>query len=273
MAGTPLSSATTSPRADTADIQGLVRSGYDKTLPEACYLLLRVTDAVAARRWLAEAPITSAADLDRRVATALQVALTVSGLRALGVTDAVIAGFSPEFLSGMAGEDGRSRRLGDVEANAPPLWRWGSTWVPDVLMMLYAERDLASWRAHVTGGSFEFGFAIVEDLATGDMDGREPFGFVDGVSQPRLDWAGERKPDKTADLEFGNLAMPGEFLLGYPNEYRTLHRTPAPGRNRFLARRSCPRRRTIPAFATWAATAPTSYSASCIRMCGRFGGS
>ena len=58
MAGTPLSSATTSPRTDPADIQGLVRSGYDKTLPEACYLLLRVTDAVAARRWLAEAPIT-----------------------------------------------------------------------------------------------------------------------------------------------------------------------------------------------------------------------
>ena len=112
----------------------------------------------------------------------------------------------------------------------------------------------------------------MEDLATGDMDGREPFGFVDGVSQPRLDWAGERKPDKTADLEFGNLAMPGEFLLGYPNEYGLYTERPLLAATD-LARRSCPRRRTIPAFATWAATAPISYSASCIRMCGHFGGS
>ena len=47
----------------------------------------------------------------------------------------------------------------------------------------------------------------------------EPFGFADGISQPRMDWEGERVPSTSADLEYGNLVAPGEFLLGYLNEY------------------------------------------------------
>ena len=51
------------------------------------------------------------------------------------------------------------------------------------------------------------------------MGGEEPFGFTDGVSQPRIDWYGEREPGTTADLDYGNLLIAGEFLLGYRNEY------------------------------------------------------
>ena len=51
------------------------------------------------------------------------------------------------------------------------------------------------------------------------MARREPFGFTDGVSQPRLDWSGERQPGTDADLDYGNLLCAGEFLLGYQNEY------------------------------------------------------
>jgi deferrochelatase/peroxidase EfeB len=51
------------------------------------------------------------------------------------------------------------------------------------------------------------------------MNGKEPFGFLDGVSQPRLDWAAEREPGTDADLEYGNLLSVGEFVLGYRNEY------------------------------------------------------
>ena len=43
-----------------------------------------------------------------------------------------------EFISGMAGEEGRSRRLGDVASSAPSEWRWGAKQEPDVLLMLYA---------------------------------------------------------------------------------------------------------------------------------------
>lgn len=207
---------TSAPEAERADIQALVRTGFG-TLPQACYLVLRVTDRDAACRWLADAPVTTAAQ--REVSTALQVALTADGMAALGVPASVIAGFSAEFVSGMAGAEARSRRLGDVGASAPGQWRWGVSRVPHVLLALYGRTDLAGWRARVITSAFRQCFEILEDLSTTDMGGREPFGFVDGVSQPRPDWAGSRQPDSGADLEYGNLASAGEFLLGYRNEY------------------------------------------------------
>ncbi|MBV8889035.1 MAG: peroxidase [Alphaproteobacteria bacterium] len=197
-------------------MQGLLRSGYG-ALAQGSYLLLRITDAAGARVWLAQAPVTNAAA--REVSNLLQVALSAGGLRALGVTEPVMAGFAPEFLSGMAGQEGRSRRLGDVGANAPARWRWGHRRVPDVLLMLAAKTDLAGWRDRVTTAAFRQGFEILEELPTSDMGGREPFGFVDGLSQPRLDWDGARRPGTAADLDYGNLIAAGEFVLGYRNEY------------------------------------------------------
>ena len=66
------------------DVQGLVRFGY-RHLTEACFLLLRVKDPAAARAWLAQAPITSAVKADPLPQTALHVAFTSEGLRALEV--------------------------------------------------------------------------------------------------------------------------------------------------------------------------------------------
>ncbi len=208
----------TAPLADSADIQGLLRSGYG-SMTEACFMLLSVTDANAARAWLATAPVTTVQHLDRRIASALHVALTADGMRALGVADSVIDGFSAEFIAGMAADEGRSRRLGDVGANAPSGWRWGGAREPHVLLMLYAETGLAAWRAQIETASYHQGFSVLETLPTSDMNGKEPFGFTDGVSQPRLDWPAERQPDTSADLEYGNLLSAGEFLLGYRNEY------------------------------------------------------
>jgi deferrochelatase/peroxidase EfeB len=208
----------TAPITETADIQGLLRAGYD-SMKEACFLLLSVTDATTARAWLAAAPVTTVRHLERRITTALHVALTAAGMRALGVAEGVISGFSAEFITGMAGDDGRSRRLGDVAANAPSGWHWGGAREPHVLLMLYAETGLDTWRQQIETAGFRQGFAVLETLETSDMNGREPFGFTDGVSQPRLDWSAERQPGTSADLEYGNLLSAGEFLLGYRNEY------------------------------------------------------
>ena len=43
----------TTPDGEFGDIQGLLWSGYGP-LKEACFLLLRITDATAARAWLRE---------------------------------------------------------------------------------------------------------------------------------------------------------------------------------------------------------------------------
>jgi deferrochelatase/peroxidase EfeB len=205
--------------AEADDIQALLWSGFN-TLPAATFLLLRIQDRAAARAWLREAPVTTIGHLNTHQAMALQIALSANGLIKLGVADPVIGGFAPEFLSGMATDEARSRRLGDVDTNAPANWRWGGQGEPDILLLLYAQTArLEAWVGRITAAVEQNGFDVIQQLPTSDMGGREPFGFVDGVSQPQIDWPGKRKPGTDADVDYGNLIVRGEFLLGYQNEY------------------------------------------------------
>lgn len=218
----PAASAPLSPAAasvDLNDVQGLLRFGY-KHQTEACFLLLRIRDAAAARTWLAAAPVTSAATREPPPEAALQIALTAEGLRALGVPDAVVDAFSPEFTAGMSGDASRSRRLGDVGANDPAHWRWGAAdRVPHLLLMLYAlPGRLGAYRQAVCPDT-EPAFDCIAVLPTTDFGNTEPFGFADGISQPLLDWQRQRPARDAEQAAFDNLACLGEFLLGYPNEY------------------------------------------------------
>ena len=132
---------------DYADMQGLVRFGY-KQMTKASYALVRVKNAAAARTWLRSAPVTNAVAMDPPPTTALHVAFTAPGLRALGVSEAVIAGFSHEFRAGMAPES-RARELGDVESNAPKYWEWGGpVSEPHLVVMFFAEPDHLLRNAH-----------------------------------------------------------------------------------------------------------------------------
>jgi deferrochelatase/peroxidase EfeB len=205
---------------DYDDIQGLLRFGYRK-LTQASFALLRVRDAAAARAWLSQCPVSSAQAQSPPPRTALQVALTCPGLRALGVDEEVVQGFSREFMAGMASDASRSRRLGDLGANDPGYWQWGgkAETLPHVLLMLYAEPgELAAWQQQVLA-QCESGFELITCLATSDMDGVEPFGFADGISQPSLDWERRRPVRDEEVLDYSNRSCLGEYLLGYPNEY------------------------------------------------------
>jgi len=204
---------------DPKDVQGLVRFGYAK-LTEACYLLLRIRDVAAARAWCAAAAVATAEYRDPPPTVALHVAFTARGLLRIGVAPEVVSSFSPEFLSGMAGDPSRSRRLGDIGANSPASWQWGGPErEPDVLVMLFAAAgQMPALRTDLDSGSFRAGFDLIIELTTSDMRGYEPFGFRDGISQPEIDW--ERKLDLSGDqLSYSNIAALGEVLLGYPNEY------------------------------------------------------
>ncbi len=210
----------TAPAVDYGDVQGLVRYGYGH-MTEARFFLLRIANPRAARTWLRAVPVTTAVRALPRPRTALQVAFTREGLEALSVPAPVIAGFAPEFVSGMAGEEGRARRLGDVGDSAPAGWQWGGPGkVPHVLVLLYAELgQLEPWARTVMRDPWNAAFQVLSTPPPALLDGVEPFGFVDGISQPVLDWDRRRVIDGRDQLEYGNVVSLGEFLLGYPNEY------------------------------------------------------
>ena len=107
----------TNPPVDFSDIQGIVRFGYG-SLTEASFFLLRIREAEAARAWLATAPISTAVECKTAPNTAMQVAFTADGLRALGMSEEVVEGFAA---------DNPSRDITVVvvkTANRPSLFRF-----------------------------------------------------------------------------------------------------------------------------------------------------
>lgn len=204
---------------DFNDLQGLIRCGHG-SLKESCFLLLNIADVDNAKQWLQTAPFTNASQHEHDAA--LQVAFSVNGLRSLGLNHELVEEFSDEFITGMAGDESRSRRLGDIADNAPETWEWGgdSQQVPDILLMLYArENKLSNWRNKVEGKKFLSAFQLLEELPTSNITDKEPFGFADGISQPKLDWDNKQTTDLHHRDQFSNLLATGEVVLGYPNEY------------------------------------------------------
>jgi deferrochelatase/peroxidase EfeB len=201
------------------DIQGLLRFAF-KYNTEACFLLLRVKDPAAARAWIAEAPVANAVTLDHPPETVLQLAFTYEGLLALGVPTDIAEGFSVEFIEGMAGDANRARRLGDVGPNDPGRWQWGAgARVPHAAALLYARPGgLDDWQRSIER-QYAAGFELLASLSTSDMGGVEPFGFIDGISQPQPDWNRQRPALDLTQLAYTNSSCLGEYLLGYPNEY------------------------------------------------------
>jgi deferrochelatase/peroxidase EfeB len=213
---------------DFADVQGIIRFGHGH-LEEASFLLLRISDAHAARAWLRTAPVTTAQTTDSPPARAMQVAFTRHGLEALDTPTSIIAQFSEEFISGMAADRNRSQRLGDVGANAPTKWDWGGSddRIPHLLVMLYAHTgQLEIWAEEIKSPPWNEAFEIQACLTTSFLDETEPFGFVDGVSQPELDWGQTLVGGAKDRLQFSNVLALGEVVLGYTNEYDLLTERP-----------------------------------------------
>ena len=196
------------------DLQGLLVRSYSN-LKSACFLLLEITDAAAARAWLA---VTAAEATDARTRPAtssLNLAFTSSGLAALGLDSATTEMFANEFAEGMT-TPFRQRLLGDTGESAPSYWAWGGPNGPPVHVaaLLYAtdEAGLAALRDAQLRRAAAQGLRTVALLDTVDLDGVEHFGFRDGVSQPAMAGLGRPgRPDNTVAI--------GEFVVGYPNQY------------------------------------------------------
>ncbi|HEY0397162.1 MAG TPA: hypothetical protein VGF00_02160, partial [Acidimicrobiia bacterium] len=238
MAGTTLTALRTaaSPRTETletADMQGLVARGFGN-LPFARYVLCRVGDPAAARSWLAGvAGDVVTADRPEDDSPSLNVALSWDGLRRLGLPDDALATFPRPLQEGMVTPH-RSLILGDHGDSDPSRWRFGGPGSDDgagggigVLVMLFARTAAAleteysarrsTWKA--SGALVEVGDPIDGHL----MDGREHFGFADGLSQPIVrGWPSRRTsirpPAPPVSDRFTEVA-PGEILLGYRDNF------------------------------------------------------
>lgn len=213
-------------KLEVEQIQGLVLSGYGH-LRHAGYLFLTIQDAARARDWLrARIPeVTNAVKpaKDRLPKRCLNIAFTAAGLAALGVPEAALASFSAEFREGPA-EPHRAALLGDVGRSAPEGWDLGGPNNPPIhiLLALYQDGEAArdgfrdEQRALLAAGGLA---EVYTQNGYRADDSHEHFGFLDGVSNPRIRGLGET-PAATD-------VAPGEFVLGYMTEYQ--HVSPIPG--------------------------------------------
>src|SRR5262249_39953882 len=160
----------------------------------ASYLLLRVADAGAARAWLAGLLEQVTPAPAHPSESALNVAFTASGLAALGLGQDVLEQMTNSFSAGMTTPH-RQRVFGDVGPSAPEQWAWGGPATPtvDVLLLVFA-RDMATLDQRLTEltGAFAGVTEIRRLLADIDLDGKEHFGFADGISQPTIEGLSSR---------------------------------------------------------------------------------
>lgn len=201
----------------------------------ATYVLLRVDDRAAGRELLGRlstvvksvaARISSPSD---RVWVSL--ALTFSGLKALGVPEASLRSFAWEFQQGMAA---RAQALGDTGESSPAHWEppLGSSSVHLVLVAVAPDRQALDEEFARARQSFQ-ALPGVEAIWRQDCHAlsteKEPFGFRDGISHPAIEGSGI---PGTNPHELPLKA--GEFVLGYPDELGGLAPVPQPeilGRN------------------------------------------
>ena len=216
---------------DLDDIQGNVLRGY--TMPAAAYLWLRIVDVAEARALMRRMlpQVATAAPWAEAPPTAMNVAFTFAGLRALGLADDVLASFPEVFREGMAA---RAERLGDRGPSAPSNWEPGFG-EAHVLVTVSAvdAAHLAAALESVIGEDAEMRAVALVHLQQAEAlaGGRDHFGFFDGIAQPAIEGSGvaPRPGDGQPDGAGGwREVATGEVLLGYRDEDGALPAAPAP---------------------------------------------
>lgn len=211
---------------ETTEIQTLVFGGLGKHPAAAALLVCLPRSQEAARMWLAalERQITFGDEPPKdRV---LILAFTERGLSRLGLPDETRAAFPVAFRMGM-GSPTRSDILADTGDDKPADWLWGGPGREvDAALLIYA-RDTGTLDTAVAGqrdALESLGGLLTHQVTLAPLPApqpggsrvravREPFGFVDGVSQPII--KGTRRWLRQSDVI--HTVEPGEVVLGYPD--------------------------------------------------------
>ncbi|HET8947241.1 MAG TPA: Dyp-type peroxidase [Candidatus Polarisedimenticolia bacterium] len=223
----PLTAGTASPELEVSDIQATVLRPRPSPY-RGEYVVLRIDDAEQGREMLRRILPHVAPAADWWVPTLpgwLGIAFTYEGLRALGLPQAALDSFPEEFRQGMAA---RASILKDVGDNAPAHWEYPfGTGDMHVALAIYARDDDGLKRVLEQARRSHHdlpGIAVVYRLAFRELpEGRNPFGFRDGLHNPHVEGSGiPSRPDHAPSVK------PGEFVLGYPDEQGQTAEGPEP---------------------------------------------
>jgi Dyp-type peroxidase family len=228
---------------DLSNIQGNILRGY-ASFPYAQFLFLEIHDASEARAFvqkLIDQELVTPGRWRAKPDATLNIAITFSGLRALGLPEESLATFPVEFQDGMKR---RAKLLGDVGGSSPNYWDdpWGAGGV-HILIMMYGRTDsaLAAYCQKLRGllptGVTELtpGQPAARLHIGGHRTNYEHFGFLDGLSNPDVkgvprDGSSEARQDiGNPDSKGGFRKIPlGEFILGHRGEGGDLAPMPLP---------------------------------------------
>ena len=222
------------------DIQAILGTGFG-WLTSSQFCLLTVRDLTLAKAWLASVQTTKllmsiealnlhGEELKEKVTEAVAVAFSFDGLAAFGLAESSEFPFPTPFRSAM----GSGLRKALLRDNARDAWRWADRIERGCAQPVHLL--VANWWK--TGAARRMPEPCPAAFSISRVDGcpsffkpsgiYEPFGFRDGIAQPVM--YGLRVVSETRAAAAGRMALsdlpdrdsliaPGEFILGYRNEY------------------------------------------------------
>ncbi|MDM0022167.1 Dyp-type peroxidase [Variovorax saccharolyticus] len=231
--------------AELDDVQAMLASGFSRLASSQFWLLTLVPgEEAAARAWLRKvrkyvesaSKVLSTPPSASTFTETVAIAFSFSGLVQLGMVEEADHPFPTPFRTGM-GHRLRERLLRDTARNS---WIWDDIGddgrqAVHVLVMQWWDSALPHLPT-MTAPRHNDGFKV--RVVTGPphyFSGtkmKEPFGFRDGVSQPMVRGLSERVAKAAGPIPVDpkfvadRMVEPGEFLLGYRNEYDQLSYVP-----------------------------------------------
>jgi porphyrinogen peroxidase len=225
------------------DIQGMLNSGFG-WLTVSRFWLLTIRDGREdqARAWLAKLARSKLmvstkcvldSKKDQRVREAVAIAFSFSGLAKLGLKETDKHPFPTPFRNGM-GSALRESLLRDAPREH---WRWSDAegfngrQTVHVLVAQWQLRDEEPQMEHPDPDAFCSITTVENRPGSFGEDGKlyEPFGFRDGIAQPVIRGLKEAEGDNpkrvredAGALYEDRVIAPGEFVVGYRNEYDEL---------------------------------------------------
>lgn len=215
------------PKLEVSDIQATILRPRPSPY-KGEYVVLRIDDAAQGREMLRRV-IPHVAPAEEwwvpNVPAWFGIAFTYHGLKALGLPQEYLDSFPEEFRQGMAA---RASILNDIGDNAPANWEqpFGSDDV-HLALAIYSSDDksldtvLELARQSIMDLSQ---ISVIYRMKFSELpEGRNPFGFKDGLHNPYVEGSSINPP-----VGSGATIKPGEIVMGYPDETGETATSPEP---------------------------------------------